>query len=278
MKVAGRVCRRDACLKSIFRPQTSGFTLIELLIVISIIALLAAILFPVFSRVRENARRASCQSNLKQIGLGMAQYSSDYDSRYPLLFEGVDVEDGAHQTHGTPVLAPSGSPGYEQYSYIGAYGKWSTWQDLVHPYAKSAQIYLCPSMRSDESHVAQYYYNPVVSGFFRANAAYCAFPLPAIPLSDAQFERAAELFLVIEAATVDACGNQGVFCAYPFAIEQYGTLSANGRPRIFRHFDGMNILHGDGHIKWYKADRFRDGDLAEYTVSSLFNTNRYFCP
>ncbi len=57
-----------------------GFTLIELLVVI---AILAAILFPVFGRARENARRASCISNLKQIGLGVMQYTQDYDEQYP---------------------------------------------------------------------------------------------------------------------------------------------------------------------------------------------------
>jgi prepilin-type N-terminal cleavage/methylation domain-containing protein/prepilin-type processing-associated H-X9-DG protein len=67
------------------REKSRGFTLIELLVVIAIISLLAAILFPVFARARENARRASCQSNLKQIGLGFAQYVQDYDGRYPNL-------------------------------------------------------------------------------------------------------------------------------------------------------------------------------------------------
>lgn len=61
----------------------SGFTLIELLVVIAIVATLAAILFPVFARARENARRASCASNLKQIGLGIMQYTQDYDERMP---------------------------------------------------------------------------------------------------------------------------------------------------------------------------------------------------
>src|SRR5471032_329947 len=60
-----------------------GFTLIELLVVIAIIAILAAILFPVFARARENARRASCQSNLKQLTLGILQYTQDYDGCYP---------------------------------------------------------------------------------------------------------------------------------------------------------------------------------------------------
>ena len=63
------------------KQHRRGFTLIELLVVIAIIAILAAILFPVFARARENARRASCQSNLKQLGLAIMQYVQDYDER-----------------------------------------------------------------------------------------------------------------------------------------------------------------------------------------------------
>ncbi len=63
--------------------RKNGFTLIELLVVIAIISILAAILFPVFARARENARRASCLSNLKQMGIGIMMYTQDYDEMYP---------------------------------------------------------------------------------------------------------------------------------------------------------------------------------------------------
>jgi prepilin-type N-terminal cleavage/methylation domain-containing protein/prepilin-type processing-associated H-X9-DG protein len=98
------------------RALRKGFTLIELLIVIAIIALLAAILFPVFSRARENARRASCQSNLKQIGLGIMQYTQDYDEKMPY-----------HQIFNPPV--PQEVP----------------WQFSIQPYVKSVQLFKCPS-------------------------------------------------------------------------------------------------------------------------------------
>src|SRR5436305_1156733 len=67
------------------REFTRGFTLIELLVVIAVIAILAAILFPVFARARENARRSSCQSNEKQLSLAVLQYAQDYDERYPMV-------------------------------------------------------------------------------------------------------------------------------------------------------------------------------------------------
>ena len=99
-----------------------GFTLIELLVVIAIIAILAAILFPVFARARENARRSSCQSNLKQIGLGLMQYTQDYDEKYPNFFIG--------QFNG------GGPPANEG---------WAHWHYQVYSYIKSAQVFECPS-------------------------------------------------------------------------------------------------------------------------------------
>ncbi len=82
-----------------FKSRKTAFTLIELLVVIAIIAILAAILFPVFARARENARRSSCTSNQKQIGLGILQYLQDYDENFPLATIGLTGATGT----GTPV-------------------------------------------------------------------------------------------------------------------------------------------------------------------------------
>jgi prepilin-type N-terminal cleavage/methylation domain-containing protein len=97
-----------------------GFTLIELLTVIAIISLLAAILFPVFARARENARRVSCLSNMKQLGLGMMQYAQDYDERY---------------YGGTRVTSPSALV-----PFLAGVG----WAGPIYPYVKNNQIYKCP--------------------------------------------------------------------------------------------------------------------------------------
>ena len=100
-----------------------GFTLIELLVVIAIIAILAAILFPVFARAREKARQASCTSNLKQIGLAIHMYADDYDMLLPLANQypaEPPPDDAYHQ----------GWPGID---------------DVLEPYTKNRQIFRCPS-------------------------------------------------------------------------------------------------------------------------------------
>jgi len=103
-----------------FRPTKprSGFTLIELLVVIAIIAILAAILFPVFQKVRENARRASCESNLKQLALGITQYNQDADEKMPTGNDGNGNGSGNGRGRG--------------------------WAGQIYSFVKSAGVYTCP--------------------------------------------------------------------------------------------------------------------------------------
>ena len=100
----------------------TGFTLIELLVVIAIIAILAAILFPVFSRAREKARQGSCGSNLRQIQLAIAQYAQDYDERHPHTWFVQSVGE----------------------QWPGSY----QWEEAVLPYVKNQQLFVCPSASS----------------------------------------------------------------------------------------------------------------------------------
>jgi prepilin-type processing-associated H-X9-DG protein/prepilin-type N-terminal cleavage/methylation domain-containing protein len=112
----------------------TGFTLIEILVVVAILALLVAILFPVFSRARENARKASCQNNLKQIALGFTQYMQDYDGRFPHAWDIAPADFGIKPySGGRPayVTSPSDAP--------------IVWPAKLEPYLKSRQIFNCPS-------------------------------------------------------------------------------------------------------------------------------------
>jgi prepilin-type N-terminal cleavage/methylation domain-containing protein len=106
-----------------------AFTLIELLVVIAIIAILAAILFPVFGRARENARRSSCLSNLKQIGMGIMQYTQDYDEYYPL--------------NGANIYTSNSTDAYQRSR--------NSWRSLIFPYVRSEQVFVCPSNPDKEA-------------------------------------------------------------------------------------------------------------------------------
>lgn len=221
----------------------SGFTLIELLVVIAIIAILAAILFPVFGRARENARRSSCQSNLKQIGLGMAQYTQDYDEYFPLSV--ISLVPSGSQTN-PPV---GGVP-------IG-------WADAVQPYLKSTQIYQCPSETTAPTS------DPNATGytdyFLNKNAGTGDQPLPAL-------NNPVLSILIAEGGSPGTGPNlhsnaryRGQGCnaggdpagAVPYLDRTLGTcggpgLAGNLAGGGIRHFDGANYAFADGHVKWIR--------------------------
>jgi prepilin-type N-terminal cleavage/methylation domain-containing protein/prepilin-type processing-associated H-X9-DG protein len=124
--------------KAVEAKQHAGFTLIELLVVIAIIALLAAILFPAFTWAREKARQSSCMSNLKQIGLAAMQYSQDYDEYYVPWATDYGCCGRAANQGGDEA---------------------NNWPNLIYPYVKSTQVFMCPSDGIDGMKYPGRYYN-----------------------------------------------------------------------------------------------------------------------
>jgi prepilin-type N-terminal cleavage/methylation domain-containing protein/prepilin-type processing-associated H-X9-DG protein len=217
-----------------------GFTLIELLVVIAIIAILAAILFPVFGRARENARRSSCQSNLKQIGLGMMQYTQDYDERFPPALDGP--------WGGPYKQAQSGTPGGIYQSSDGANGGYiNTWMDMIFPYIKSVQIFACPSGTGNADQPS-YGYNQGVSGI--ARGIYGSSHAYSPPASASEIHRPAEVIMNFDYRDIyHAIGN-----SENYRLNATHT-NANTRRLVAPHFDGTNLAFADGHVKWMLPSR-----------------------
>jgi prepilin-type N-terminal cleavage/methylation domain-containing protein/prepilin-type processing-associated H-X9-DG protein len=212
--------------------HSSGFTLIELLVVIAIIALLAAILFPVFARARENARRASCMSNLKQIGLGIHQYTQDYDEKMPPPF----------------LRYSSGYPNDGNATYAPV---------LILPYVKSDQIWYCPSApKPDADHTAyigfpSYGINVLMGADPGVSTSTFGIALSAI-------NNPAELINAIESSYLpNAATWPGYYAAwYDGASTPYTTYNNNVGVPYPRHFEGANALFCDGHVKWNKVETY----------------------
>jgi prepilin-type N-terminal cleavage/methylation domain-containing protein/prepilin-type processing-associated H-X9-DG protein len=206
----------------------AGFTLIELLIVIAIISLLAAILFPVFNQARESARRGSCQSNLRQIGLGVSQYVQDYDDTFP------------HNATTSPddySNRPDNSSAY------------NNWIHKTQPYIKSWQVFICPSAtklagqdpigNSDTN----YFGNGVVMRNLDSPGLYDD------TVRMARVQKASELILASEWA-------YRTKTAYirPFAASGgFGKWMASVQYN-YNHYEGANLLFCDGHVKWRLQD------------------------
>ena len=204
-----------------------GFTLIELLVVIAIIAILAAILFPVFAKAREKARQSSCSSNVKQLALGASMYSQDYDSLYV-----------------PKCLDRSGSD-------MSRY-----WYYLVQPYVKNEQLLRCPSKPwtgtkctcgGGEDRPALPSYDMPCSG----TGGYASMGIIGAGRAEPD---------VLAPATTIYFSD--IYCsATTMSYNADGVEARMANVSSVRHNDGFNAAYADGHVKWQRKARFGDWSL-----------------
>jgi len=194
-----------------------GFTLIELLVVIAIIAILAAILFPVFAQARAKARQAACMSNLKQLGLSLEMYAQDYDQFLPVWGYG-DTSD------------PENGPGDGFYS----------WDTVIMPYMKNQEILKCPDNPYDRD-ARGYAMTRYTGDTYGVNLPMMK-DLPPLP---------SETVLLCEKGD-KAIGMNGDSAMEAF-YQSHGATGYDLQKDMF-HNGGKNFLFLDGHVKWFKED------------------------
>jgi prepilin-type N-terminal cleavage/methylation domain-containing protein/prepilin-type processing-associated H-X9-DG protein len=224
------------------RRKRHAFTLIELLVVIAIIAILAAILFPVFARARENARRASCQSNLKQIGLGLLQYTQDYDERTPRSWFGTNGD----------ASKPVGDAS-DRYK----------WMDAIYPYIKSEQLFVCPSdtlttdMYANRKNSAYSFRNGYRYGSYANNNTYYSNAWNPVARSLASIEAPATTIWAADTTPLPAPSTNVFTYEISWADIANQQPITNSSPRRLekieeRHLETTNVLFCDGHVKSLK--------------------------
>ena len=242
--------------------EKKGFTLIELLVVIAIIAILAAILFPVFAQAREKARQTSCLSNLRQIGTATLMYAQDYDETVTKTEWGGDVD--------------------EAHEYF--------WGDMLQPYQKNWQILQCPSasqkivFRTGETtYSEQWSYNYGINDIIAADCTEADSPncrhigLAGQPLS--AINTPASTILITDNLpsnrdtgdgdnTIMSHGRHEINWQWGRRDATRLTVGGKSQDGYARHSDGFVYLLGDGHAKWRKreklsGDRFRGGTQDE---------------
>ena len=225
------------------RVFRSAFTLIEILVVIAIIAILAAILFPVFARARENARRTSCASNLKQIGLGLLQYTQDFDEKMPFSFFGA--------------AGDSDAANYK-------------WMDAIFPYVRSEQLFDCPSDALSPTYKFRSGQN---YGSYAQNGAYGMGGDNQNPPRSSSSHLVSLAQIVQPAQTVWATdsnnsadlsrggssgGSYGFFWTNAANNPSISSAPGSGYRQLQqiaeRHLGTTNVLYCDGHVKAHKLD------------------------
>jgi prepilin-type N-terminal cleavage/methylation domain-containing protein/prepilin-type processing-associated H-X9-DG protein len=232
-----------------------GFTLIELLVVIAIIAILAAILFPVFAQAREKARQTACISNMKQIGLGVSMYAQDNDEKMPFNYQ------NHYDAKGKQIQ-----------------GILDYWQDLCRPYVKNEAVYTCPSANP---HTQQTDWrppgtpNPLIRDYI-ANAAATASDRGFWPPGSKVSQRVGPFTnnwnndSIALASIEDPVGTIAIFDGHRFdeiwALNQADCWKPSPVPPADsklrwpgvvakRHNDGFTATYVDGHAKWLKESR-----------------------
>lgn len=235
-----------SCSNRHAHPSTreGGFTLIELLVVIAVIGILAAILFPVFARVRENARRTSCASNQRQLGLGLLQYSQDYDSRYP------------------------------QGSFVFFTIKGRGWAGQIFPYVKSPGVYACPNDVTGRVNFKVSYALNAYIGNRNAALVAMADPVKTVLLNEVNYGYAfllnngtsdwpTEQLSVVSTGSatngVVADNNTTTLATGQTANDTVPVPSIFLKTPVGRHLDGANYLFADGHVKWLLAGKVSSG-------------------
>jgi prepilin-type N-terminal cleavage/methylation domain-containing protein/prepilin-type processing-associated H-X9-DG protein len=268
--------------------RNSGFTLIELLVVIAIIAILAAILFPVFAQAREKARTASCSSNAKQLALAVLMYKQDYDERFPF---------GGWRSTGQGVF-PQDNGTHD-------------WQNTTIPYIKNKGVFRCPSstdLDEDSSKPTEWQWNRNPVNYLYNNQL----GRDHRPLSDATVNEPATCWMVLDGHSDWGCPGNPPLCVgvdwmgRPNTVWLMEDTTFGDRASLVSgwlswqgftwglpwHNDGGNIAYADGHVKYAKFtprpkssmtvaqgnDVFTKPSFRDGWFQQTYNYNKYMMP